>query len=84
MAAKMIYDANDGMQNKWKAFTKKINTKTDDSKTLLKMMKIFLSEPFNAAIKNQEYIKQWTASICKWRDAHSEYDIGILEDNNIK
>ena len=63
----MTFDADDGMQKKWKAFIKKINTKTDDFKTVLKTMKIFLSEPFNTAIKNQEYIKQWTASVGKWK-----------------
>ena len=78
----MTFDADDGMQKKWKAFMKKINTKSDDFKTVLKTMKIFLSEPFNAAIKNQEYIKQWTASDDKWMAAHSEYVIEILEDNN--
>lgn len=62
----MTYDADDGMQKKWKAFITKINIKTDDFKTVLEKMEIFLAEPFNAAIEGLDYIKQWTAAKGKW------------------
>ena len=63
----MTFDADDGMQKKWKAFTKKINTKTDDFKTVLETMKTFLFPPFGAAIKKQEFIKNWTAADGRWK-----------------
>lgn len=62
----MTFDADDGMQKKWKAFIRKINTKTDDFKTVLKTMKIFLAEPFYAAIKKQTHNKQWSILDGKW------------------
>lgn len=63
----MTYDADDGMQKKWKAFIKKINTKTDDFKTVLEIIKIFLAEPFKAAIEGLDYTKQWADSAGKWK-----------------
>ena len=62
----MTFDADDGMQKKWKAFIRKINTKADDFKTVLKTMKTFLSEPYISAIKKQDYNKQWSALDGKW------------------
>lgn len=63
----MTFDAYDGMQKKWKAFSKKIGTKTDDFKTVLNTIKTFLSEPYIAAVENQEYKKQWPAAGQTWR-----------------
>jgi predicted nucleotidyltransferase component of viral defense system len=63
----MTFDADDGMQKKWKAFMKKINTKSDDFKTVLKTMKIFLVEPYTAAIKKQDFTKHWTAADGNWK-----------------
>lgn len=50
----MTFDEDDGMQKKWKAFTKKIDTKTDDFKVVLDSIGAFLSEVFKVAIKNTE------------------------------
>lgn len=63
----MTYEADDGMQKKWKAFAKKITTKTDDFKTVLNMIKAFLREPYLAVMKNTEYTKKWSASASKWK-----------------
>ena len=63
----MTYDADDGMQKKWKAFIKKIHTKTDDFKIVLETMSAFLKEPFIAAVDDAEYIKQWEAQTGEWR-----------------
>ena len=63
----MIYDTVDGMQKKWKAFIKKINTRTDDFKTVLDTIKEFLKEPFTMAINDVEYAKQWSADAGRWR-----------------
>lgn len=54
------------MQKKWKAFTHKINTKTDDFSTVLKSIKKFLTEPFTAAVENKEFEEKWTATNSKW------------------
>ncbi len=62
----MGFDDDEAMQKKWNAFIKKINTKTDDFKTVLDTIKCFLEEPFKAAIKNTEYCKQWSAHSEVW------------------
>ena len=63
----MTFDANDGMLKKWKAFTKKIDTKTDDYKSVLVTIKCFLAEPFLATIKSEDYTSVWSAKEQKWR-----------------
>lgn len=60
------FDSDDAMQKKWKAFVKKINTKTDDFETVLKTIKVFLKEPFKSAVQDKDYIKQWSAYSQKW------------------
>lgn len=63
----MTYDADDGMLKKWKAFTKKINMKQDDFKTVLETIKCFLEEPFKSVVKGAVYVEQWYASIGEWK-----------------
>ncbi len=60
------FDSDDAMQKKWKAFIKKINTKTDDFETVLKTIRAFLTEPFVASIEKNEHIKRWNATDTKW------------------
>ena len=60
------FDSDDAMQRKWKAFVKKINTKTDDFETVLKTIRAFLTEPFVASIEKNEHIKRWNATDTKW------------------
>ncbi len=43
------------MQKKWKAFVRKIDTKTDDYGTVLKTIKAFLMKPFMAAVESKEF-----------------------------
>ncbi len=57
----MSFDSYSAMQKKWKAFTRKIDTKTDDYGTVLKTFKAFLAKPFAAAIKGNEHTEQWSA-----------------------
>ena len=57
----MTFDADDGMHKKWKAFTEKIDTKTDDFKVVLKTIKCFLAEPFLSASKKSKYVNKWSA-----------------------
>ena len=63
----LAFDSDDVMQKKWKAFIKKMNTKTDDFETVLKTIKVFLSEPFSAAIGNKKFDSQWLSSENKWK-----------------
>lgn len=60
------FDADDGMQKKWKAFAKKLNTETDDFKVILTTINAFLFEPFNAAVTGSEYYNHWIAADGKW------------------
>ena len=63
----MTFDADDGMQKKWKVFAKKIDAKTNAFNVVLETIKEFLTEPFTEAIKNKEYTKQWSADEQLWR-----------------
>ncbi len=62
----MAFDGDDAMQKKWKAFVRKIDTKTDDYGTVLRTIKEFLTRPFTAAIHGKKVTNQWTASNCEW------------------
>ena len=62
----MCFADDTAMQKKWKAFVRKINTETDDYSTVLKTIKMFLSEPFEATVKDKEFIGNWTAQNDKW------------------
>ena len=62
----MGFDRDGSMQKKWKAFVRKIDTKTDDYSTVLKTIKTFLTKPFMAAVENKEFIQQWSAYSGKW------------------
>lgn len=54
------------MQKKWKAFCRKIDTKTDDFSTVLRTIKVFLTEPFTAAVKGEEFSEKWSAANSEW------------------
>lgn len=62
----MGFDRDGAMQKKWKAFVRKIDTKTDDYGTVLKTMKAFLTEPFVAAVKSEAFTEKWSAYSGKW------------------
>lgn len=63
----MGFDDDVAMQKKWKAFVRKIDTKTDDYSTVLKTIKAFLAKPFTAAVENQELTEQWIATENQWK-----------------
>ena len=54
------------MQKKWKAFVRKIDTKTDDYSTVLKTIKAFLTKPFAAAVGGKDFSEKWFAANSKW------------------
>ena len=62
----MTFDGDDAMQKKWKAFCRKIDTKTDDYSTVLRTIKTFLMKPFTAAIESKEFAEQWSAQNTEW------------------
>lgn len=63
----MTFDADGGMQKKWKAFTKKIDTETDDFKRVLMNINGFLLKPFEAAIDDTGFNLNWYANENTWR-----------------
>ena len=62
----MGFDDDTTMQKKWKAFVRKIDTKTDDFSTVLKIIKAFLKKPFVAAVEDKRFTEQWYSSENKW------------------
>lgn len=62
----MSFDEDTAMQKKWKAFVRKIDTKTDDYSTVLKTIKAFLTKPFTAAVGGKEFTPKWSANNGEW------------------
>ena len=62
----MNFGDDAAMQKKWKAFVRKINTKTDDYGTVLKTIRIFLEMPFTAVVEEKAFIEKWSAADGKW------------------
>lgn len=62
----MAFDSDEAMQKKWKAFVRKIDTKTDDYSTVLKIIKDFLTEPFITAVVGKQLNKKWSAANGEW------------------
>lgn len=62
----MAFAENDAMQKKWKAFCRKIDTKIDDFSTVLKTIKVFLAEPFAAAVEGKRFTEQWYSNKNEW------------------
>ena len=62
----MTFDDDAAMQKKWKTFSRKIDTKTDDYSTVLKTIKDFLTKPFTAAVGGKEFTEKWFAANGEW------------------
>ena len=62
----MSFADDSAMQKKWKAFCRKIDTKTDDFSTVLKTIKVFLTKPFIAAVRDKEFTEKWSAANVGW------------------
>lgn len=63
----MAFDDDESMQKKWKAFCRKIDTKTDDYSTVLRTMKDFLTKPIAAAVNEERFNEQWIAATNIWK-----------------
>lgn len=62
----MAFGSDEAMQKKWKAFVRKIDTKTEDYSTVLKTIKAFLTKPFTEAVVCKKFDKKWAATKDKW------------------
>lgn len=62
----MTFDEDDGMQKKWRAFTKKIDVKLDEFPLILKSINEFLCEPYTAVMGGLVFEKWWNANEGKW------------------
>ena len=62
----MRFADDSAMQKKWKAFCRKIDTQTDDFSTVLRTIKVFLTEPFTAAVTGKEFTEKWSAADGEW------------------
>ena len=62
----MTFGSDDAMQKKWKAFCRKIDTKTDDYNTVLRTIKTFLADPYKAAVTGNKYTESWFAYNGSW------------------
>lgn len=62
----MAFDDDEAMQKKWRAFVRKIDTKTDNYSIVLKTIKAFLTKPFTAAVARKEFTEQWYATNSEW------------------
>lgn len=63
----MGFDNDGAMQKKWKAFTHKIDTKTDDFSKVIETINLFLAESFKAAAENTKFTAKWSAKDSEWK-----------------
>ena len=62
----IAFGNDEAMRKKWKAFTRKIDSETDDFNTVLGTIEKYLSEPYHAAVESGNYSAKWSASSGKW------------------
>ncbi len=58
----MNFGSDAEMQKKWKAFCRKIDTRTDDFDTVLRTIKAFLIGPYRAAVENNGFGESWATA----------------------
>ena len=62
----MSFDDDESMHKKWKAFSRKIDVKTDNYSIVLRTIQKFLIKPFIAAINEDFFCEHWIASKNIW------------------
>lgn len=62
----MTFDSDDGMQKKWKAFTRKIDVEMNEFPVILRSINDFLREPYGAVMHGIIFDKQWDIGKCSW------------------
>ncbi len=63
----MAFGSDDAMQKKWKAFCRKIDTKTDDFDMVLRTIKEFLTEPYKAVMEQATFHLKWFVEKQSWK-----------------
>ena len=63
----IAFDNDEAMLKKWKAFCRKIGTKTDDFSTVMAVIAAFLTEPFRMAENSEVFHNRWSAIGGTWR-----------------
>ena len=68
LTRQLVYKSKQGYQccKKWKAFIRKIDTKTDDYSTVLKTIRAFLTKPFVAVVENKIFTDNWIVQNGQW------------------
>lgn len=61
------FSDDEAMQKKWKAFCRKIDTKTDDYGIVLRTINKFLIKPFAAALTDKNLTEHWISSVNEWQ-----------------
>lgn len=64
----MTFDEDDGMQKKWRAFTRKIDVETDEFSKVLDGIAAFLREPYIAVLNRGILDMQWMAASADWKE----------------
>ena len=62
----MAFENDEAMQKKWKAFCRKIDTKTDSYSIVLRTISSFLRKPIVAAINKDAFNQEWVATTNEW------------------
>lgn len=62
----MTFDSDDGMQKKWRTFTKKIDVEMDEFPAILRKINKFLNAPYKTVMNGTSFEKQWNASDGCW------------------
>ncbi|MCF0116485.1 MAG: nucleotidyl transferase AbiEii/AbiGii toxin family protein [Bacilli bacterium] len=62
----LTFSNDNAMQKKWNSFCIKISTINIDYNDVLNTIKIFLTDPYKAAIESKSITKNWSAAENKW------------------
>lgn len=62
----IAFDDDEGMQKKWKAFCRKIDTQTDDYSTVLRTIKDFMTQPILSVVNTTCFDEHWIAATNTW------------------
>ena len=71
----MRFDIDEAMQKKWKAFCRKIDTKTADFSDVLNAIEVFLTEPLSAAVGKYAFTQKWSANNCAWTNMEVQRNV---------
>lgn len=71
----MHFDSDEAMQKKWKAFCRKIDTKTADFSDVLNAIEVFLTEPLSAAVGKYAFTQKWSANSCAWTNMEVQRNV---------